>query len=119
MSDFENKKILITGAASGFGRLLAQKLAQMGSHLILWDINEEGLKSVEGDILKAGGIVFTYYCDLSDRHAICSTAKSVLADHGHVDILINNAGVISGRPILEITDEQILEEWRRDTGGRR
>ena len=115
MSDFKNKRVLITGAASGIGRGMAQTFAAEGAHLILWDINQEGLDAVEQAFAALPGTVATYPCDLTDREAIYATARQVLDDHGPVDILINNAGVISGKPLLEIPDEHIERTFAVNT----
>ena len=54
-------------------------------------------------------------CDLTDREAIRTTADAVLEAYGHVDVLINNAGIVSGRPLLEIPDENIERTFAVNT----
>ncbi len=115
MSDFNNTRILITGAASGIGRLMAETFAREGAHLVLWDINQAGLDAVEEACVAMPGTVATYTCDLTDREAIYATARQVLGEHGAVDILINNAGVVSGKPLLEIPDEHIERTFAVNT----
>jgi all-trans-retinol dehydrogenase (NAD+) len=106
MADFSNKITLITGGASGLGRLLALKMAARGSHVVIWDIADESLDTVASEILGAGYKATMYHCDVSDREMVYDTAYKVRNQVGRVDILINNAGVVSGRPFLECTDEQ-------------
>ncbi len=115
MPAFDNQRILITGAASGIGRLMACQFAAHGAKLILWDVNQAGLDAVAAEIADQAGGVATYTCDLSDREAIESTAKRVLQEHGGVDILINNAGVVSGQPLLELSDDQIQRTFEVNT----
>lgn len=115
MSDFNNTRILITGAASGIGRGLAQAFSAAGAQLVLWDINQTGLDAVADACAARPGAVATYTCDLTDRAAIYATARQVLDDHGAVDILINNAGVVSGKPLLEILDEHIERTFAVNT----
>ncbi len=115
MSDFNNTRILITGAASGIGRLMAETFAREGAHLVLWDINQAGLDAVEDACAALPGTVATYPCDLTDREAIYATARQVLDEHGAIDILINNAGVVSGKPLLEIPDEHIERTFAVNT----
>ncbi len=115
MADFNNTRILITGAASGIGRGMAQAFAAEGAHLVLWDINQAGLDAVEDACAALPGAVATYPCDLTDREAIYATARQVLDEHGAVDILINNAGVVSGKPLLEIPDEHIERTFAVNT----
>jgi len=115
MSDFKNKNVLITGAASGIGRLMAEKAAALGANLFLWDLNPSGLDSVRLSLQQNGNNVHTYVVDLSDRAAIYDTAAQVLSDGGAIDILINNAGIVSGKPLLEISDEQIQRTFDVNT----
>jgi len=105
MAYFSNKISLITGAASGIGRLMSVKIAARGAHVILWDIDDTGLKTVAEEIARAGNKVTTYHCDVTDREIVYKTAEQVNNDVGKVDILINNAGIVSGKPFLECTDE--------------
>ena len=108
MTDFAGKNVLITGAASGIGRLMAQKAAARGAKVILWDINQPGLITLCEQLDRWGYVAAAYQqCDLSDRADIQETARRTLAEHGPVDILINNAGIVSGKPLLELTDEAI------------
>lgn len=98
---------MITGAASGLGRLMALRLAEEGADLILWDVDRAGLEAVREEVAGRGGRVAVYACDLTDRAAIQATARRVLDEHGPVHTLINNAGIVSGKPLLDIPDEAI------------
>lgn len=116
MTTFSGKNVLITGSASGIGRLMAQKIAARGANVILWDINLPGLEALSNQIEKWGYKAPAYYqCDLSDREAINDNAQRVLAEQGGVDILINNAGVVSGKPLVELTDEAIERTFSINT----
>jgi all-trans-retinol dehydrogenase (NAD+) len=108
MTKFRGKRVLITGAASGIGRLMAERIAAKQAHVILWDINEAGLETVATDLRNRGGTVSIYACNLADREAIYASADKVKAEIGTVDILINNAGIVSGQAILDNPDERIL-----------
>ena len=108
MTSFDGKNVLITGSASGIGRLMAQKIAAKGGKVILWDLNLSGLQSLHDQLIRWGYDSATYYqCNLSNRDEIKETAQKVLAEQGPVDVLINNAGVVSGKPLLELSDETI------------
>lgn len=115
MYDFTDKRVLITGAASGMGRMMAHAFARQGAHLVLWDVNQAGLNAVRDELAAHPGTIATYACDLSDREAIYATARQVLGQHGSVDILINNAGIVSGKPLLEIPDEHIERTFAVNT----
>ncbi len=86
------KTILITGGSSGIGRATALKLADAGAHVLIVGRNVENLTRVSGEIERRGGRVSQYACDLTDAAASASLQATLLADHGHIDILINNAG---------------------------
>ncbi len=115
MSDFQNRNILITGAASGIGRLMALEFARGGANIIAWDVNAAGLAALEDELGVFPGTHGTFVCDLTDREAIRTTADAVLEAYGHVDVLINNAGIVSGRPLLEIPDENIERTFAVNT----
>jgi all-trans-retinol dehydrogenase (NAD+) len=104
---FFDQKILITGASSGIGKLMAETFAAEGARVILWDINRVTLEAVEKELTERGLRCATYLCDVSSRDSVHDTAKRVIREHGPIDILINNAGVVSGRPLLEISDAEI------------
>jgi all-trans-retinol dehydrogenase (NAD+) len=100
--------ILVTGAARGIGRLLALKMARLGGDLVLWDIDAPGLARAADEILSTTGRpARSYVCDVSDRRAVYAAAAKVREEAGVVHVLVNNAGVVSGRPFLDCTDEQI------------
>jgi all-trans-retinol dehydrogenase (NAD+) len=115
MTDFREKNVLITGAGSGIGRLLAEKIAAAGARAILWDIDEAALADVGRAIEGRGHKVSSYRCDVSDADEIKAGARRVLDDWGPVDILINNAGIVTGKPILESEDAEIRRTFDINT----
>jgi all-trans-retinol dehydrogenase (NAD+) len=112
LTDFRGKNVLITGAASGIGRLMAEKIAAQQAHVVLWDLSEDDLQAVGQELGRRGQRCSTYVCDVSDREAVYATAARVLEDCGPLDVLINNAGIVSGSPLLEIPDEAIERTFR-------
>ena len=109
MKDLEGRITLITGAASGIGRLMARKFADEGAILVLWDIRMDLLQETKDLILtdNADAIVHLYECDLSQRECIYETSDKVQEEIGKVDILVNNAGIVSGRKFLDCPDNLI------------
>lgn len=103
----EKTIVLITGAAGGIGRLLAEQGAARGAHVILWDVNRQALDSLERELIARGHSASAYMADLTDRAGIRTAAKRVLQDHGRVDVLINNAGIVSGKLLLDATEASI------------
>jgi len=88
----QDRVVLVTGASSGIGRATAQLLGRHGARVILVSRSKEKLIELKEEIEGAGGTAFVYPTDLADVDACDSMIQRVLAEHGHVDILINNAG---------------------------
>lgn len=95
-----DSRILITGAAMGMGRLYAERALSEGARtIILWDYNEQALTETADALRATAGTtqqIVPMVVNLADREAIERTAATVLAEHGGVDLLINNAGVVTG-----------------------
>ena len=96
------KIILLTGATDGLGALAAEMLAQAGHHLLLHGRNQSRLSQL-ADKLSAHTTIETYCCDLSSLAAVAQMADEVHAAHQHIDVLINNAGVLRADTVR--TDE--------------
>lgn len=107
MKDITGDVVLCTGGGSGIGRLMCLKLAKKGAKIVTWDVNAEGNAETARQIKEAGGICHTYTVDLCDRQAIYKAADTVKQEVGKVDILINNAGIVTGRNFIESPDELI------------
>ncbi|XP_012864731.1 PREDICTED: epidermal retinol dehydrogenase 2 [Dipodomys ordii] len=98
--------VLITGSGSGLGRLLALQFARLGSVLVLWDIHTEGNEKTCQMALEAGATrVYTYTCDCSQKEEVYRMAEQVKKDVGDVSILINNAGIVTGKKFPDCPDE--------------
>jgi len=111
--DVKNQVVLITGAGSGFGRLLAKKFAvDHGSIVVLWDINKDGMAQTAKIVEAGGGRSFSYVVDVSSREEIYAAAKQVRAEVGKVDILINNAGIASGDYLVDLAEEEIEKSFQ-------
>ena len=86
------KTVLVTGGSSGIGRATALRLAEAGARLLIVARDEEKLAEVRAQIASRGGEVTTYSCDIGDSQACERLIERLSAEHGRVDILINNAG---------------------------
>ena len=75
---------------------------------MIWDINSDGLDAVAKEIESAGGMVHAYKCNLRDRNEIHELAKRVTEEVGEVSLLVNNAGIVRGKELMDCTDEDIL-----------
>eukprot|EP01065_Artemidia_motanka_P040628 TRINITY_DN511_c0_g1_i3.p1 TRINITY_DN511_c0_g1~~TRINITY_DN511_c0_g1_i3.p1 ORF type:complete len:333 (+),score=157.68 TRINITY_DN511_c0_g1_i3:62-1060(+) len=108
--DVKGKSVLVTGGAAGLGKAMALEFARRGcKRIILWDINEPALAQTKAELEKAvrGVEVLTAAVDISRREVIYAAADALLQQVGFVDIVINNAGIVGGKPILEQPDRRI------------
>ena len=96
MSRFKNKRVLITGGASGIGRIRGKLALEKGAELIIWDINPQSIEETVS-VLQLLGKVTAYVVDISDIDQIKTNATKVKSECGTVDILINNAGIVVGK----------------------
>ncbi len=99
--DLRNKTAVITGASSGIGELLAQRLAHEGARVVLTARRVDRLENVAESIRSAGGEAHVFPCDVGDRHAVFETAAQIEEALGGIDILVNNAGYGHHRTFLE------------------
>jgi len=104
----KGKTIFITGATSGIGEGCARKFAAMGSNLILNGRNTEKLESLKKELTAQGVEVLTLPFDVRDRKAMQQAVDSLQGQWKHVDVLINNAGLVIG---MDKEHEGSLDEW--------
>jgi NAD(P)-dependent dehydrogenase (short-subunit alcohol dehydrogenase family) len=103
----DNTIALITGGASGIGRATAIKLAQLGIHVLVVGRNAERGKSTVDEIRAVGGKADFIAADLQDAASVRTVVKKAIElGNGHVDILINNAGIYPFGPTHEMTEVQ-------------
>src|ERR1700741_955459 len=97
---------LITGGTSGIGRATAKKLAQLGIHVIVVGRNPERGEKTVAEIRAAGGKANFISSDLRDASSVREVARrAIQLGNGHIDILINNAGIYPFGPTHEMTEE--------------
>lgn len=109
--DLKGHVVLITGGGSGIGRRMALILASKGCRLVLWDVNKEGLAKVQKEIEATGAQCSTHVVDVSNRELVYTTAREV----GDVDVLVNNAGIVTGKKIMDCPDELMLKTVQVNT----
>jgi all-trans-retinol dehydrogenase (NAD+) len=95
--------VLVTGGGSGLGRRMALEAARRGARVLIWDISADGGADVCDEIRSAGGVAEAQAVNVADRDSV----KEAAAAAGPVDVLINNAGVVTGRLLLDAADEDI------------
>lgn len=108
MKYLKGKTALITGGASGIGKIMARLLLERNAKVIIWDINQ---KSIDDTIAELGskGELIGYHIDISNIEQIKTTATKVKQEIGVVDVLINNAGIIVGKYFNDHTTNDILK----------
>lgn len=104
--DIRDKIVLITGGASGIGKIMVRLMLERKAKVIIWDIHQEGIDRTIAEF-SSKGKVFGYKVDVSSLEQIQETAKKVKAEIGVVDILINNAGIVVGKYFNEHTPSDI------------
>jgi citronellol/citronellal dehydrogenase len=89
---FARKVIVVTGGGSGIGRCIAHELASLGAHTVLIGRKLAKLHEAAGEIVADGGRASFHACDIRDEEAVKNTVQAVIAVHGRIDGLVNNAG---------------------------
>ena len=104
-----NKVVLVTGAAGGIGRSIAERFAGQGCKLVVNDVNAAAAAEVVDAITAAGGLAVAAIADVSDSAQVATMFETLVAEYGDIDVLVNNAGLVS--PMLHFFDAD--EAWWR------
>ncbi|WP_101676111.1 SDR family NAD(P)-dependent oxidoreductase [Alloalcanivorax mobilis] len=109
--DFTDKVAVITGAASGFGKLLARELGVRGARVVIGDINAAELDKVAADLEAQGISAAARCCDVSSEEDCRALVDTAVQLYGRLDLAINNAGIAHGFvPIHELTGELLDQQ---------
>ena len=110
-ADLSGKVAIVTGAAQGIGRAIAEAFVRNGAVVALADIQEEKGRATAAEL---GAAASFYPCDVSDAAQVREVFASVVEAHGRLDIAVNNAGINTGKLEERVTIDQYPEEvWRR------
>jgi len=97
-TDFAHKNVLIAGASRGLGLELAREFAKEGANLILLARDDEQLTAVKRELENGGTQVWTAACDVANEAEVRGAITRLVAELGHIDVLVNNAGIIQVGP---------------------
>jgi 3-oxoacyl-[acyl-carrier protein] reductase len=113
----QGKVVVVTGAARGIGRAIALAFAARGAIPVLLDVNEASMDESKELCIKAGATPSVFACNVASEEQVISIFKQIVARHGALDVLVNNAGVTRDAMLLSVTDGQVtkrmtLEQWQ-------
>ena len=106
MKKLDGQIVIITGGARGIGEGICKIFCNEGATVALWDVLEEGQTTAD-NISADGGSIFFQKVDVTSQDSVDSAVANIIDNHGKIDVLINNAGIIRDRSILKMT----REEW--------
>ena len=109
---FEDRQVIVTGAAGGLGRGIALGFAREGAKLILVDIDEVGMTETAAQIAALGSTSSSHRLDLMNEAEIIAFGKKISVEHERIDVLINNAGLAYGE-ISSSFELLSMEKWLR------
>ena len=103
------KVVLITGASSGIGEATARRLGAEGHHVVLGARRLDRTEVIAAEVCAAGGSADARSLDVTDRHAVQAVVDRTVSEHGRLDVLVANAGVMP----LSALDALLVDEWDR------
>lgn len=132
---FAGQVVIVTGGGSGIGRCTAHELAALGASVAIVGRKQEKLAAVAAEIAEDGGKATAFACDIREEAKVAETVAAILACHGRIDGLVNNAGGQFQAPLADITQKgwetvvrtnltggflmarECYTQWMRDNGG--
>jgi 3-oxoacyl-[acyl-carrier protein] reductase len=105
MRGLKDKVVIVTGAARGIGRATARRFCEEGAQVVVADFDEAGAHAAADELKKAGHRARAARVDVSDRAAVKALIDGVVAEHGRLDVLVNNAGIVADSTLGKLTDE--------------
>lgn len=102
---FKGQVFIVTGGGSGIGRCTAHELAALGARVALVGRKAEKVESVKAEITEDGGIASAHVCDIREEDSVKATVKAIIAEHGGLNGLVNNAGGQFQAPLTGINQK--------------
>ena len=103
----KDRVALITGGAAGIGKATAEKFVEEGATVIIADINAEAGEETAGML---GEKAFFHHVNIADRRAVQEWVDRMVEEHGRIDILINNAGVLRDATLVKVRDGELVKQ---------
>jgi short-subunit dehydrogenase len=107
--DLRGKTVLITGGSRGLGLVMAREFVHQGARVAICARDPDELERARKELILRGGDVFSILCDLGDRSAVEQMVRTLQEEFGEIDVLVNNAGIISVGPVEEMTIDDFEE----------
>lgn len=105
MTRLAGSTVLVTGAGRGLGRQLCHQAVARGAQVVVWDLDPEAVKQVTAEL--DGAVLAAAVVDVTDREAVEAAAAAIPGGPAAVDVVVNNAGIVSGARFVDLTPEQI------------
>ena len=118
MFDLTGRVALVSGAASGLGKATALAVAEAGADVVLADIDEDGMRTVAGEIESLGRRALPRVCDISEPEQICSMFERIDDEFGRIDFVANIAGEAVRKKPEDISLDEVEWTWRNLVFGR-
>ena len=109
---FEGAVALVTGAGRGMGKEVALRLAREGARVVVAEVSPELGQSTAEEITAAGGQALSVVADVSRSDQVRDSFEKAVATYGRLDVLVNNAGIAVGKPLLDYSEA----DWDRQLG---
>jgi 3-oxoacyl-[acyl-carrier protein] reductase len=115
--DLQGKLAVVTGGAKGIGKALAFAFAERGAHIALLDLNASDLEATRAELAGRGCKVSAHVVNVAKEEEVIAAFDAVLAAHGRIDVLVNNAGIIKDGLLVKVKDGAIvgkmgLAQWQ-------
>jgi 2-hydroxycyclohexanecarboxyl-CoA dehydrogenase len=104
---FQDKVVVVTGAAGGIGTAIAQRFASEGARVVVTDVNAEGVEATAAALRATGSQARGFAADISKAEGCKAVIADTLAQEGRIDVLCNNAGINRRGPLLSLT----ADDW--------